>query len=69
MEQVVLKPDILPEQLRIAANDRPGKEDFTISDLLAHPYMADPLPKKILKAIRVGYREKDITVGESTEQE
>jgi len=35
MEQVVLKPHNLPEQLRISANDLPGQEVPSISELFA----------------------------------
>jgi hypothetical protein len=69
MEQVVLKAYNLPEQLRISANDLPGQETSSISDLFVHGYMDDPLPYKILKAIRQGDSLKDITVAECTEQE
>jgi hypothetical protein len=69
MEQVVLKPHNLPEQLRISANEMPGQEVPLISDLFAQAYMDDPLPKKILEAIRQGGSLKDITAAECTEQE
>jgi hypothetical protein len=67
MEQVVLKPHNLPEELRISANDMPIQEVPLISDLLTQAYMDDPLPKKILEAIRQGGSLKDITVAECTE--
>jgi hypothetical protein len=69
MEQVVLKPHNLLEELRIAANERPGQEASSISDLFATTHMDDPLPNKILEAIRQGDSLKDITVGECMEQE
>jgi len=68
-EQVVLKLHNLPEQLRIAANGKPGQEASLISDLFAQAYVNDLLPNKILKATRQGDSLKDITVGECTEQE
>jgi len=52
MEQVVLKPHNLPEQLRISANDMPEQDFPSINDLFTRAYMDDPLPKKILEAIR-----------------
>jgi hypothetical protein len=69
MEQVVLKLQNLPEQLRIAANDMLGQEVPSIADLFIQAYMDDPLPKKLLCAIRQGDSVKDITVAECTEQE
>jgi hypothetical protein len=68
MEQVVLKPHNLPEQLRISANEMPGQEVPLISDLFAQAYSDDPLPYKILEAIRQKGSLKDITVAECTEQ-
>jgi len=69
MEQVVLKPHNLPEQLRISANDIPRQEYPSISDLFIQAYKDDPLPNKILKAISQGDSLKNITVAECTEQE
>jgi hypothetical protein len=69
LEQVVLKPHNLPEQLRISANEMSGQEASSISDLFAQAYVDDPLPNRILKAIRQGESLKDITVGECTERE
>jgi hypothetical protein len=51
MEQVVLKPHNLPEQLRIAANNKPGQETSSISDLFVQAYRDVPLPNKILEAM------------------
>jgi hypothetical protein len=69
IEQVVLKPHNLPEQLRISASDMLEQEVPSIADLFAQAYMDDPLPKKILSAIRQGDSLQDITVAECTEQE
>ena len=69
MEQVVLKPHNLPEQLRISANDIPDQEALLISDLFIQAYKDDPLPSKILEAIRQGASLKEITTAECTEQE
>jgi hypothetical protein len=69
MEQVVLKPHNLPEQLRIAANNKPGQETPSISDVFVQAYMEDPLPNQILEAMRQGDSLKAITVGECTERE
>jgi hypothetical protein len=69
MEQAVLKAYNVPEQLRILANEMPGQEACSISDLFVQAYMDDPLPNKILKGIRQGDSLKDITEGECTEQE
>ena len=69
MEQVVLKLHNLPEQLRISANEMPGQEVPLISDLFTQAYSEDPLPNKILEAIRQRGSLKDITVAECTEQD
>jgi len=68
MEQVVLKPHNLPEQLRILANDLPVQERSSISNLFNQAYQEDPLPDKILKAIKERDSLKEITVAECTEQ-
>jgi len=64
-----LKPHNLSEQLRLAANGRPGHEASSISDLFAQAYTDDPLHNTNLDAIRQGDSLKDITVGECMEQE
>jgi hypothetical protein len=69
MEQVVLKPHNLPEQLRISANDTLERQVPLISDRFTQAYRDDPLHNKILEAIRQGGSLKDITVAECTEQE
>jgi hypothetical protein len=65
MEQVVLKPHNLPEQLRISASD----VSSSVSDLFAQACVDDPLFNRILKAIRQEDSLKDITVAECTEKE
>jgi len=52
MKQVVLKPHNLPEQLRKLANDLSVQDAPLISDLFDKAYEEDPLPRKILHAIR-----------------
>jgi len=69
MEQVVLKPHNLPEQLRISANEIPVQRSPLIFDLFAQAYKNDPLPSRILEAICQGDSLKEITVAEYTEQE
>jgi hypothetical protein len=64
MEQVVLKQHNLPEQLRISANEMPDQGVPLISDLFIEAYMDDPLPNRILEAIRQGDSLKDITIAE-----
>jgi hypothetical protein len=68
LEQVVLKPHNLPEQLRISAGEVPVQEPPSISDLFAQAYMNDPLPSKIRKAIEQGDSLKENTVAEYTEE-
>jgi hypothetical protein len=69
MEQVVLKPYNLPEQLRISANEIPWQEVPSISDLFAQACEKDPLVNEILQAIRQGESLREMTVAECTEQE
>jgi len=69
MEQVVLKPHNLSEQLRISANDIFDREVPSISDLFIQAYKDDSLPNKALEAIRQGASLKEITIAECTEQE
>ena len=69
MEQVVLKPHNLPEQLRILASDTLEGQVPSISDLFTQAYKDDPLPNKILEAIRQGGSLSDITIAECMEQE
>jgi hypothetical protein len=69
MEQVDLKPHILPEQLRISANEIPEQQPSRISDLCTQAYMDNLLPSKIVEAIKQGGSLKEISVAECTEQE
>jgi hypothetical protein len=69
MEQVVLKPHNLPEQLMISANGIVGQEAALISDLFVQAYMEDQLPSQILNAIRQRDSSKEITVAECTKQD
>jgi hypothetical protein len=68
-EQVVLKPHNLLKQLRILANDVLEQEYPLVMDLLNQAYQKDPLPIKILEALREGGSLKEITVAECTEQD
>jgi hypothetical protein len=69
MEQVVLKENNLPQQLRISVNDMPRQEVPSISDLFAQAYRENPLPDWIIQAIRQRDSLKEITVAECAEQE
>ena len=69
MEQVVLKPHHLPEQLYILANDLPVQEQPLLFDLFNQAYQVDPLPEKILKAIREGGSLNEMTVAECVEED
>jgi hypothetical protein len=51
MEQVVLKPYNLPEQLRILESDLPVQDGSSISDVFDQAYQDDPLPRRILEAM------------------
>ena len=50
-EQVVLKPQDLPNQLHLLAESPPTQGRPSISDLKTQAYRNDPLPGKILEAI------------------
>ena len=67
MEQVVLKPENLPEQLRILANDL--KEIRPIQEQLGKATREDGLVQRILEAVRKGTSLKEITVAECSEQD
>jgi hypothetical protein len=67
MEQVVLKPENLPEQLRILANDL--KEIHPINEQLENAMKEDDLAQRILEAVWKGISMKEITVALCSEQE
>jgi hypothetical protein len=62
MEQVVLKSQNLPKEFRLLAHDPPAQGRPSISELITEAYTADPLPGKIIEAIRTNGSLKDITV-------
>jgi len=64
MEEVVLKPQNLPEQLRLSADSPPALGHPSISDLVARAYETDPLPGQILEAIQTQSQLQDITIAE-----
>ena len=66
MEQVVLKPEYLPEQLRILGNDlRRGR---SVQEQLEEAGRQDDLPQRILDAVRQGTSMREIMVAECSEQ-
>jgi hypothetical protein len=67
MEQVVLKPENLPEQLGILANDL--KEIRPIQEQLEKATREDDLVQRILETVRKGTSIKEITVAECSEQD
>jgi len=67
MEQGVLKPQNLPEQLRLRAESLPAQGCPSIPDLRMQAYQTDPLPAKILEAIRTNCGLQDDTVAECME--
>jgi len=52
MEQVVLKPQNLPKQLRLLTDSPPAQGRPSISDLMTDACETDLLPEKIQEAIR-----------------
>jgi len=67
MEQVVLKPQNLPEQLRILANDLIRVR--SVQEQLREASEQDNFTKKILDAVRRGSPVRDITIAECSEKE
>jgi hypothetical protein len=64
MEQVVSKPDNVPEQLRISANNVSEQAYPSIVDRCDQAYQDDPQPSRILKAMREGDSFKEMTIVE-----
>jgi len=67
MEQVVLKPQNLPEQLRILANDR--IRVHSVQEQLREASERDGFVGRVLDAIRQGTSMREITVAECSEKE
>jgi hypothetical protein len=61
-EQVVLKPQNIPEQLGRLENGLPVQGHLVIPDLFEQAYQVDLLPNKILMAIPGNNCLKEITV-------
>jgi len=69
MEQVVLKQENLPEQLRLLADSPPALGRPSISDFMIKEYGTDLLPGRILEAIRMRSGLEEITIAECIEEE
>jgi hypothetical protein len=69
MEQVVLKSHNLPEQLQILANNSSVQKHPLTDHLFVQPFQADPLVKKVLKAVREKDSLKEITINQCSEQD
>ena len=67
-EQVVLKPQNLPEQFRMLADSPPAQGRPAIPDRMAMVYQTDRLPRDILETIRTNSGLQEITVVECTEE-
>jgi hypothetical protein len=65
MELVVLKPENLPEQLRILANDVQNKR--SVQEQFEEASKRDTLVGRILNPVRHGTSMKEITVAECSE--
>jgi len=68
MEQVVLKLQNLPEQLCLIADNPPAQCCPSSSDHMNKAYETDPLPGKILEAIRTKSGLQEITIAECIEE-
>jgi len=69
MDQVVLKPQNMPEHLHLLADSPPSQGYSSISDLFTEAHLTDRHPAKIWEAIQTHSGLWEITVAESTEQE
>jgi hypothetical protein len=69
MEQVVLKPQNLAEQLRLLADGPPAQGCTYMMDLYSEADAAGPLPRKVLNVMQVNGSLKEITEAECTEQD
>jgi len=69
MEQVVLKPQNLPKELRLLVDSPPAQGHPSISDLMFGVYETDPLRGSILEAIRTNGSPRDVTIAECAEQD
>jgi len=67
MEQVVLKPQNQPEQLRLLADSPAVQGRPSIFDRMTEAYETDPLPGKILEAIWTKSGIQEITIAECIE--
>ena len=68
MEQMVLKPQNLPEQLHLLADSPPTQGRPSIPNHMTKACQTDPLPGKILEAIQTNSGQQEITVVECTEE-
>jgi hypothetical protein len=66
MEQVILKQENLPEQLRVLASDL--RKQCSIQEQLEEAPKQDNLVARILNAVKQGTSMKEITVAECSEQ-
>jgi len=66
-EQVVLTQQNLPEKLHLLADSPPTPGHPSFSNLIMKPYETDPLPGRILEAIRVKNGLQEITIAECIE--
>jgi len=68
-EQVVLKPQILPERLRLLADSPPTQSRPSILNLMTQAYETDLLPGNILEAIRTKCWLQEMIIAECIEEE
>jgi hypothetical protein len=66
MEQVVLKPANLPEQLRLLARDL--RNECSVQEQLEEALKRDGLVERILDAVRQGISMREITVAECSQE-
>ena len=67
MEQVVLKPQNLLEQLQLLADSLPAQGRPCILDPIPEAYETYPQPGNVFEAIRTNVSLKEITIAECTQ--
>jgi len=69
MEQVILKPQNLPRELRLLVDSPPSQGRLSIPDLMTEACQTDAVQGKMLETIRTNGSQKNDTVADCTEQD
>jgi hypothetical protein len=69
-QQAVLKPENLPDNLRLLADIPPKSGRFPLEDFFKHAYDTDPFPRKVLQMLRDGtHRSTEISLADGSEEQ